>query len=207
VSIVVSGMPGDQVVVTVDGVSIPTAALVAPRLMNPGAHVIVATAGSARDEARIELREGESKKVELKSSPQPGAPPLAPAPPPALEPVAPPQSAAPASNTPAVLMGVGFGLGGVGLLVGAITGGIAMSKASSVSAACQGLTCPRSVDSDLSSGRALGNASTAMFVVGGAGVVVGVVGVVLARKSKPPSDAARVTPWVGLGRAGLAGSF
>jgi hypothetical protein len=208
-SIVVSGMPGDQVVVSVDGVAVPSAALVAPRLMNPGAHIIVATAGSARDEARIELREGESKKVELKSTPAPTAPAALPTPvpvtPPPLSPAK--EEPAPASNAPKALMGVGFGIGGLGLVVGAITGGVAMSKASAVSSACAGLVCPASAEGNLSNGRTMGNVSTAMFVVGGAGLTVGIVGVVLAKKSAPPSDAARVVPWIGLGSAGIRGAW
>jgi hypothetical protein len=54
----------------------------------------------------------------------------------------------------------------------------------------------------------MGNVSTAMFVVGGAGVVLGVVGAVLSTKKKSgPSDARAIRPWIGAGSAGLSGGF
>jgi hypothetical protein len=52
----------------------------------------------------------------------------------------------------------------------------------------------------------MGNLSTAGFVLAGVGAGVAVVGLVRStRRPEPPS--AGVTPWIGLGGAGVAGRF
>jgi hypothetical protein len=106
------------------------------------------------------------------------------------------------------LVYIGGGVAALGIGVGAVTGLMAMSKASSVKDACNGTTCPRSIDGDLSSGRTMGNISTIAFAVGGAGLATMVVGLVIGgHKESPPTSTARVSPWIGLGSAGVIGSF
>jgi hypothetical protein len=210
VSITITGGPPDQVSVSIDGVPVPAAALTSPRLLDPGPHTIVATVGGARGESSVQLKEGETKPVELKLAPAPAAsqgstqetpagsssPAAAEAPPPVRGGLGP-------------LVYVGGGVAVVGLGVGAVTGLMAMSKASSVKDACNGTTCPRSVDGDLSSGRTLGNVSTIAFVVGGAGLATLIVGLVLHNRhgSESTAQTAWVTPWVGVASAGVSGAF
>jgi hypothetical protein len=67
VSIKVTGVSPDSVALTIDGAVVPTEALEAPRFVNPGSHAIAArsTAGGAA-ETRVDLKEGESRDVELR---------------------------------------------------------------------------------------------------------------------------------------------
>jgi hypothetical protein len=208
VTIRVAGVAPDAASVTVDGVAIPSAALAAPRLVNAGPHTIAATAGGSRDEAKIELHEGESKTVELKLTPAPATPLAAPAPAPesASPPAAPAPSEEPRRKT-SPLVYAGFGVGAVALVAGAVTGVLAFSKASSVSGACSGLTCPRSVDGDLQTGRTMGDVSTIAFAVAGAGAAVGVAGLFLSTRETASPKVAHVEPWISPGVAGLRGEF
>jgi hypothetical protein len=73
--------------------------------------------------------------------------------------------------------------------------------------ACDGTTCPKSVDGDLGSGRTLGTVSTIAFVVGGVGAAVGVLGLFMSHSGSATAATGSVEPWVGPGAAGLRGSF
>jgi hypothetical protein len=204
----ITGVPVDSVAVTIDGAAVPTAALIAPRLVDPGPHQVVATSTTGgHAETTVDLKEGQSRDVELTIVLTGGTPPVPPvAPPPPGPDQPPPASEAQGSSGMSPLVYVGFGTGATGIAVGSITGLLSLSKASSVKNACDGLTCPRSVDGDLQSGRTLGTVSTIAFAVGAAGVVVGVVGLVL-KPHKEAAPAASVNAWVGPGSMGLAGRF
>ncbi|MGA2451384.1 MAG: hypothetical protein ABTD50_22230 [Polyangiaceae bacterium] len=211
----ITGVPASTVAVTIDGAAVPVEALGGPRLLDPGAHQISArstTGGTAA--TTVTLAEAESREIELKlvfSGPAPASPPVSTSAPASSEP-------APAPATPAAATGsqsglgplvyIGFGVAAGGLIVGSVTGAMAMSKASSVSDACSGTTCPTSVDSDLQSGRTLGDVSTIAFAVAGAGAVAGVVGLVLAPHARSAGAAGFTwSPWVGVTNAGVRGTF
>ena len=127
----------------------------------------------------------------------------APAPPPHAD-------TTPKSHGTSPLVYLGFTLAGVGTAVGTITGLLAFSKASAVTAACIGTVCPTSADSDIQSGRMMGTVATVSFIAAGAGLGIGIVGLLTGGKSSssearhaPP----RVSPYLGLGTAGVRGSF
>jgi hypothetical protein len=157
----------------------------------------------------VDLKEGEARDVELKLVPTAGTAAVAPLPAPATELPAVPPETAHASGGWSPLVYVGLGTAAAGVLVGSVTGVMSLSKASSVSSACQGTVCPRSVDGDLQSGRTLGTVSTIAFIAAGAGVVAGVVGLLITPRQEAagPAAAASLVPWVGPGSAGLSGRF
>jgi hypothetical protein len=121
-------------------------------------------------------------------------------------PASPPEPAAKKPNTPAY---VALGIGGAGLLVGTVTGILAISK----SGDCPNKVCP--TQSDLDSAKGMATISTVGFSIGVVGVAVGTVLLVLGNKSEaPPAQATAhyqpklsVKPWFGLNSAGLTGSF
>lgn len=151
----VSGMaPGSSPVVTVDGVTIPVAALGTPRKLNPGSHEVTAkSTGASEEHATIELKEGESKELPLTLKSSGFVEP----PPPVTNSDAADKGGAKKTN---VLVYIGFGVGAVGVAVGTVTGIMALSKASTVNSACTGTVCPVSARSDVTSGRTLGTIST-----------------------------------------------
>jgi hypothetical protein len=91
---------------------------------------------------------------------------------------APPPAPPPPSGDrggPGAVFWAGAGIAGVGVVVGSITGIVALTKASSLSNECTGVHCPRSAQGDLDTSRTMGTVSTVSFVVAGVGAAVAVV--------------------------------
>jgi hypothetical protein len=155
--------------VTVDGAPARAGAAVE---VDPGKRTVVATHSGIRREVVIDVGEREKEKpatIDLRS----GKPPPPPPPPPSVEPEPKEGSLVPG----AVLLGVG----GAGLLVGAITGGVALAKASDIHDRCgtDDGTCPRSLEGqiqpDIDQANTLGYVSTGMLIGGGVVASVGIV--------------------------------
>jgi hypothetical protein len=101
----------------------------------------------------------------------------------------------------------GFALAGLGVAVGAVTGLMTSSKATTVKPQCDSNICDPAAKSDLDSALTLATISTASFIAAGVGLGAGVVGLVLPKKHK---DAA-TTGWnglrIGAGTIGYQGEF
>jgi hypothetical protein len=119
-----------------------------------------------------------------------------------------PPASPPAPRTGSARKPVGFAalaVGGVGVVVGAVTGGLAVGKHSSLAAACTPSGCVNQ-DGAISTYHTLGTISDVGLVAGGAIAVTGLVLVLTAPKTSP-AQAAWVAPIVRPGFAGLKGSF
>jgi hypothetical protein len=150
--------------VTIDGVAVPGAALGVNWPVDPGPHVVRATApGAAAKETTVTMVEGKTQTLALDlvpavaepAPPSPPAPtpppPAAPTPPPVSAPPPPMQSAPPASLPPradspsgSVRKPVGFGalgVGAVGLAVGGIMAGLAAGKHGDLAKLCPTGVC------------------------------------------------------------------
>jgi hypothetical protein len=167
--IVFSPEPPSPPHVTIDGVVIPAEALANPRKVNPGSHTIVAEANGARATSTVLLVERELRMVTLalRASTMPDAPREAPPPPP------PPPSTT--TTSPTGWFYVGLGAAGVGIVVGSITGAIALSKASTLETECTGSACPRTAADDLTTSRTMGVVSTVAFGVAAFGGALAIV--------------------------------
>jgi hypothetical protein len=221
--------------ITIDDQPMNTASLGVRRLIDPGAHVLrVMVDGFKPAEERFTVPDGGSvsEPVTLEkdlSAPAAGATPAATAP---ATTGAPGASALAGSNgAPAASAGAGtpehpasgggksalpwvaFGVGGAGLVVGAVTGAMALGKHSDLSNSCTlpNNGCPTAQQDSLNSYHTLGAVSTVGFIVGGVGVVAGVVLLLTQPKgeSAPAPQAAglHVVPVVGPGSLGAFGSF
>ena len=157
--------------VTIDGVAIPAEALATPRKVNPGNHVVVADANGVRATASVLLVERELRMVTLElRAGSPSTQPAPPGPSPGPEP-----GPAPSGGGAGPWFYAGLGAAGVGIVVGTITGAIALSKANALETECTGNACPRSASDDLSTSRTMGVVSTIAFCVAGAGAALAVV--------------------------------
>lgn len=87
---------------------------------------------------------------------------------------------------------VAFGVGGIGLVVGAITGIASLSAVGDLEAACPDASCPAAEQGTIDDAETLANVSNVGFAVGAAGVAVGVVLLVLSWDDEAASAAARV---------------
>lgn len=199
---------GAAVNVTIDeSANIPGAALAAPIKVNPGHHVIIAKSDTATGTGEIDIREREKKELTIELKPIATATPAptpietpaeTPPPPPAPEP----------KHTMRTLAFVGFGVGGVGIVAGTITGLLTMSAKSSALNGCRDNRCPPSTFSDLDKASSMATISTVSFIVAGLGAGLGVTALIIGDKPKEtPTTGATVTPWIGLGSAGVRGSF
>ena len=201
VTVTVNGAPQSATVsLSVDGVAVPAAVIGLPRRLDPGHHVFVATTSTQEGRAEIDVAEGEKKDVSITLATV--AKPTAPTP----EPVeAPPP--VPESHRSYALPIVLFGIGGASLVAGAITGGIEIAQQSSLGTSCPNHVCPPSQYGALDGANTLATLSTITFIVGGVGVAAGVVALLLGKPSARAATQAHVEPWIGLGSAGVRGTF
>jgi hypothetical protein len=102
----------------------------------------------------------------------------------------------------------------VGLLVGAITGGVSLSTAGSVKDTCtDDGVCPESSEADADRALTLAHVSTVSFAVGGAALLVGIITAALAASDSPSETddeaptSTGIEPTVGPGVVGLHGWF
>lgn len=193
--------------VALDGKPMP-AALVGVKLpANPGDHVVTATRGAEKVEAKVAAVEAKSAEVVLRGDPNAPKPAVVapPAAPPSPAPVAPAASGGSALRTAGY---VALGVGGASIVAGAVLGGMTFaSKSKLESEGCDASGCPRSAESDLSKHDALRAASMGTLY-GGVGVAaVGVVLLLVAPKDASRSSGRAIAPWVGAGDVGVRGTF
>lgn len=222
IHVVLSGVDaGATPSVTIDGVVVPPAALTEPRKLDPGLHVIVAKQGDGPETSvEVTVAEGENKDVPIEVKPAPKPIVAAPA---TIAPATKPEGAGNGgdaskdagtrSGGTSSLTYIGFGVAGVGVLVGSIAGFVALGKTSTVKNECSPTKiCPAGAQSDIDSSRSAGTVSSIAFTLAGIGAAVGVVGLLIGHgnsTSTATRDAheSSVSLWVGVGSAGLAGAF
>ncbi len=181
--------------VTLDGVEVPGALLGVSRPVDPGSHVIVGVRGELRREETVALAEGQTLKVTLAIA---GASP-------APLPVPPPTE--PDQGNASLLQTLGFialGIGGAGLVVGAVTGGLAIDKRSSLESACDNKQCAPDLHGDVDTYGTLRIVSGVGLIAGGVLAAAGIVLVVVGSTTSTEGTTA-----VRLGPTGVAltGSF
>jgi len=102
---------------------------------------------------------------------------------------------------------VSLGVGGAGLVVGAVTGVMVFSKKAQLDKGdCVGSVCGPTERSNVDTYMTLRTVSTAGLVVGAVGVAAGVTLLLTAPKSNPTAES-YVAPWLGVASAGVAGRF
>jgi len=197
--------------VSVDGVPVPSSLVGSGRLVNPGTHQVDARHGDEQAHAELTLADGERKAAALKFVAAAAAPAPAPTVVPALVPPAQPAPAPvqshadepPSSSAQRTWGWVAIGAGGVGLVVGSVTGLIAVGKKSDIDGNpnCRGDHCAPSAQSTVDTYNTCRTLATVGFYAGGAFAALGVVLLVTA----PNQVSAQA--YVGPGSAGLRGTF
>jgi hypothetical protein len=191
--------------VTLDGKAIPAELLGIKRPTDPGPHQLEATRGTEVVSQKVVLEPGASTPVTLRLT---GAGTMAPAPPPTTPPPQ-PQPAADAGLRPMARVGVALSaLGGAGLVVGAITGGLALGEKSSLDGAgCSGGHCPTSQQDAVSRYNTMRLVSGGALIAGGVVAATGIALAVAGSRAGAKAAQARWSPWIGLGAVGLEGTF
>jgi hypothetical protein len=181
-------------VVTLDGTTVPLASLGVKRPVDPGRHIFHATApGLFAEPITLTLAEGVVQSVTLDLKPVVPSPRPPPAPP---------------SKLQARLGIVALGVGGAGIVLGSVTGVLAIRKHDELDAQCDTNTrlCQANANDALASFHTFSTVSTVGFIVGGAAVAGGVVLLVTAPRAKPPAEVS-IAPRLGVGYIGVEGTF
>lgn len=146
----------------------------APVLVMPGKHVV--TDGESRVEVTVAA--GETKEVSLGGEKKAVAT----------------SPGSPSKGLPIPTLSlIGFGVGAAGLVVGSVTGIMAISAESDISDRCGGTTrCSKAVEDDLDSAKTKATISTIGFIVAGVGVAVGVVGFFVQPKTEAKVGAVKL---------------
>jgi tetratricopeptide (TPR) repeat protein len=193
-------------VVTIDGQTVPVAALGLKRPVDPGSHKVSATAaGFNPAETTFEVPEGGTSAATLKMEKAPAG-----------------ADTAGKGSSNKTLAYVAFGVGGAGLLVGGITGILALGKAGDLSDKCPDKKCTSDQQSDVDSYKSMGTISTVGFIVAGVGGAAGLILLLTAPSGSatgssgssrfatvktPTNGGVSMTPYFGGTSAGLSGRF
>ncbi|HEY5960967.1 MAG TPA: hypothetical protein VIV60_30635 [Polyangiaceae bacterium] len=204
--------------VMVDGTQVPVAALGVRRAVDPGARRISASAnGYEQKEISVTLPEGGERAVTLELPVDPSAM-EAPAPP-AKQKAAPQPAPMTKKRSVSPWTYAAFGLGGAGLVVGSVTGIVALGKRSDLREQChQSLKCTgKAGDPSLSAQyqladeyRRYGTISGVSFGLGVVSTGIGVWLLLAAKRVETPEQPvahASVVPYVTNNEVGLTGSF
>jgi hypothetical protein len=196
--------------VTVDGEPLASALLDNDRPTDPGSHHVAAHApGFATAEVDVALTDGQSQAVTLSLEPAPPSPGAGPPGPPAAATPAPAPPGDATTGAPSRVPAYALlGVGAVGIVVGSVTGIVAIGAKSSLNSVCAQKVCPTSSQGDIDTLRNNAVISTVGWSIGIVGAAVGVY--LFASTHAPESQKAasvRVSPWIGLGSAGIGGDF
>jgi hypothetical protein len=190
--------------VSMDNSPLKNEALGVAFFINPGTHNVQVSADGFNPATRtFAVAEGQTETVSIALE---AAAVAAPTPPPPV--TAPPPAGGDTahhgvSHVPAI---IAFGVGGAGLVAGALTGIVAMGDHNQLKNACPNGKCGADEQSKLQSYHTMGLISTVGFIAAGVGVAVGTT-LWIVESKKPSPTSASVAPYIGFGSVGAVGTF
>ncbi len=213
--------------VEIDGVTLSQETVGLVRKVDPGAHVVVVRApGFKAATLEFTLSEGETREfapqlAPLPAHPEPAnaeaanaraeiSPPVAHSPPPPADPPQPVREAGPRedSTTARSLMWGGASLAAAGLVVGSVTGVMAVRRSSDLRSTCPDAGCPPERQDDFDAAHSLATISNVAFALGIIGLGVGTYGYITYHAA-PANHSSGTAVWraIGPGTVALHGAF
>jgi hypothetical protein len=187
---------GATPIVMVDGSSVAPGDIASPLRLDPGLHQIVARLGELEATQELDLQERDKQPVVLRW------------PSTAVDAAASTTMDPPAGSSWRTAGYIGLGLGAGAILVGAITGALAISSKRTAESGCADARCPPSTWDDIARSRNYAAASTISFAAAGTALGIGVLGLALSPSASVAEPGAmRARPRVGLGYIGIDGTF
>jgi hypothetical protein len=188
--------------VTIDGDDVPEGSIGVRRAADPGKRTVRASAPDFEPATQtVTIKEGQEQVVTLVLKRSPATRTETPV---STEPKTAPPPPHHASRVPAW---IAFGVGGAGLVVGTVTGIMALGVHSDLSGKCPNDHCPYELHSDVSRYHTLGTISGIGFGVAVVGAATGAVLLVTGSASERSSQRAALWPVIGLREIGMAGRF
>ncbi|WP_394837680.1 hypothetical protein LVJ94_12295 [Pendulispora rubella] len=186
--------------ISIDGTELSEAAIGVSTKVDPGEHVIVAQRDGRRAEVRVSVGEGEVRDVPVEIEGAPAAPPA----PVARSPE--PKAKPPASTGPSAWFWAGIVGAGAAVVLGGVTGGLAVARKSDASQHCQGDRCLPAAQDALDSSRTFAGISTGAFITGGVLALASGVLFLIETSGKSGKNA-KAHAFVAKDHAGLVGTF
>lgn len=211
VQIEVKGAEPSELHIEIDGTQIPSALVGAKRPTDPGAYVLTARLGARTEKHRVTLTERSNQRVEFEfefegapaesaeSAAAPGAAPVF------AGTISSDAERRPGS-TQRIFGWVSLAVGGAGFAVGGVAGLMALSQNRTLEQECPDSLCPPDSHPNVDRYDTTRAISTAGFIVGALGTTAGVALLLTAPRSQPAQQGT-LQPWLGLGSAGVRGSF
>jgi hypothetical protein len=168
----------EEVSVTLDGEPLPAALLGVKRPTDPGKHTVVATISDTEKHAAVTLAEGQDERVVLKLDS--GQKSDARTQQSQSQPPTPEPGADSGTHAMTILGWVAVGVGGAGLIVGAVGTGLAASKKGELDDGCVDNKCLPPLHDDVDSYQTLRIMSSVGFIAGGVLAVTGIVLIIAA---------------------------
>jgi hypothetical protein len=201
----VEGATTSEVSVTLDGVPLSSALIGEARPVNPGTHEVTGQRGNETATTRVSVKEGEQGSAVLRfdAPSAPTATPVASTTP--SSGVGAPTDRDGDGSTTRTLGFIALGAGGVGLVVGAVTGSMALGKRADIddNPNCEADACAPSEQDEVDGLNSLRTVSTVAFIAGGVLAGTGLVLVFTSGSSREPAASAYIGPT----GAGLRGRF
>jgi hypothetical protein len=160
VRISVEGDAAKGATVFIDDEEVPEESIGVAFKVNPGEHEFIARNGELEQAVTLEIAEGETEDVTLR-----------------LE--HPPVVVEESDPTMTILTASAFGLAGVAVIVGSVTGILSIDGVADVGRRCTLGRCPPETHADIDKAERLGTISTVGFIVAGVAAAGGVVGLTL----------------------------
>ena len=216
--IIFKGAASADVSVSIDGAAVPEALADSEQVVDPGERIVEGKRGDEVVKQSITLKEGDHGQVMLQfaHAAVPVAPITTQVPPqpnnstqPTTVPMNPPPAKENKGGSSQKVVGwMGVGLGGAGLVVGAVSGILASSKRSSLldsnTCSADGRHCAPSQSNDVNAYNSLRTVSSVGFIAGG---VLAVTGVTLLLTAPKQESQPRVGLWMTPSSAGVYGGF
>ena len=197
ITIQIEGADAATVDVSIGGSEISSALFGVPRATNPGHVEVLGTRGEDVSKAEVDLAEGDQKTITLQFSP------LTAAPPPTQVSTASPRDEVSAGNWQRPAGWIGIIAGGTSLVAGGVFAGVGASKYSALDCT-DGICTGAGQESKVDSYNLMRTLSTTTFIIGG---VLAATGVTLLLTAPSENSQAAMGAYVGLGNAGLKGTF
>ena len=211
--IAVAAPPDAQLMVKVDNENLPLANLNTNRPIDPGDHVVeVSAPGYLKASGKVHLGEGAVDSIALTLEVDPNAPKVV-----APSPGTPAQTTSPLANGTTtdperpsgvqnrLPMYISYGVGGAGVVLGAVFGIVASGKKGDLTDNCPNKVCPAGQQDTIDSAKTAATISTISFVVGALGVGVGTYFLVTGTPKRTAK--AGISPYFTGTGAGVTGRF